>query len=256
MPYAVFSDALLPVLRAVEPSVLTLLTRGGTAELTQLFPALDDGRGAASAAPRGDPAELKARLLWNFSQFLSRFAAKRPLLIVLENLQWADSASLEMLHFVARQIGGDRDRADRHAQRSRSSRTSASLRATEQSLAEFGNAQRLRLAPLSVDAITELLERMFGAEPRERGVRRTTAALDRRQSVLHRRDDQGARRSGAASRDRPAAGSGGTSTSCAFRRRFARRCSRASPSCRRTRDDWPTSPPCSARAARTTSSRR
>ena len=107
VPYAVFSDALLPLLRAIEPSVLTLLTRGGMAELVQLFPALDAG-GRSSAAPRGDPAELKARLLWNFAQFLSRFAAKRPLLVVLENLQWADSASLEMLHFVARQAGSDR----------------------------------------------------------------------------------------------------------------------------------------------------
>src|SRR6476661_2703619 len=69
VPYAVFSDALLPVLRSLDPSVLALLTRGGTAELMQLFPALDGDRRAA-AATRGDPAELKARLLWNFSQFL------------------------------------------------------------------------------------------------------------------------------------------------------------------------------------------
>src|SRR4029079_2654969 len=38
-PYAVFSDALLPVLRSLDQSVLALLTRGGTAELMQLFPA-------------------------------------------------------------------------------------------------------------------------------------------------------------------------------------------------------------------------
>src|SRR5881397_2698305 len=47
VPYAVFSDALLPVLRTVEPSVLTLLTRGGTAELMQLFPALDGDQRSA-----------------------------------------------------------------------------------------------------------------------------------------------------------------------------------------------------------------
>jgi predicted ATPase len=108
VPYAVFSDALVPLLREIEPSVLTLLTRGASADLAHLFPALDDGRRSESSSPRGDPAEMKARLLWNFTQFLSRFAAKRPLLIVLENLQWADSASLEMLHFVARQIGSAR----------------------------------------------------------------------------------------------------------------------------------------------------
>ena len=163
VPYAVFSDALLPVLRAVEPSVLTLLTRGGTPELMQLFPALDADKRAASQA-RGDPAELKARLLWNFSQFLSRFAAKHPLLVVLENLQWADSASLEMLHFAARQIGGDRILLI-GTHNDPDHRANAALRATEQSLRSLGNTQRLRLEPLPVDAVADLLERMFAAEP-------------------------------------------------------------------------------------------
>src|SRR6185369_7907794 len=138
VPYAVFSDALLPVLRNIEPSVLTLLTRGGTAELIQLFPALDTA-GRNSSAARGDPAELKARLLWNFSQFLSRLAARRPLLIVLENLQWADSASLEMLHFVARQIGGDRLLLI-GTHNDPDHRSGPGLRNTEQSLKSLGNA--------------------------------------------------------------------------------------------------------------------
>jgi DNA-binding CsgD family transcriptional regulator/tetratricopeptide (TPR) repeat protein len=167
VPYAVFSDALLPLLRAVEPSVLTLLTRGGTAELMQLFPALDQGAKTSSTV-RGDPAELKARLLWNFSQFLSRFAAKRPLLLVLENLQWADSASLEMLHFVARQISNDRVLIV-GTHNDPDHRGNASLRATEQSLKNLGNAQRLRLAPLTAAAITELLARIFGADPARTG---------------------------------------------------------------------------------------
>lgn len=162
VPYAVFSDALLPVLRSMESSLLTLLTRGGTAELAQLFPALDGGYRGASL-PRGDPAEVKARLLWNFSQFLSRFSARRPLLIVLENLQWADGASLEMLHFIARQIAGDRVLVV-GTHNDPDHRASAGLRATEQSLRNSENANRVRLEPLGIDAITELLERAFGAD--------------------------------------------------------------------------------------------
>jgi ATP/maltotriose-dependent transcriptional regulator MalT/DNA-binding transcriptional ArsR family regulator len=162
VPYAVFSDALLPVLRGLEPSVLTLLSRGGTAELMQLFPALGTGTEGVSAA-RGDPAELKARLLWNFSQFLSRFAAKHPLLLVLENLQWADSASLEMLHFVARQISGDRVLLV-GTHNDPDHRGSAALRATDHSLRSLGNAQRVRLGPLGVSSIIEILERRFEAE--------------------------------------------------------------------------------------------
>lgn len=161
VPYAVFADAIVPLLRDVEPSVLTLLSRGGTAELTQLFPALQP-RGATPAPARGDPSELKARLLWNFTQFLARFASKKPLVIVLENLQWADSASLEMLHFVARQIENDRVLIV-GTHNDPDHRSSPGLRATEQSLRALGNTQRIRLAPLTVDEIVELLERRFGA---------------------------------------------------------------------------------------------
>jgi DNA-binding CsgD family transcriptional regulator len=163
VPYAVFSDALLPVLRGLEPSLLTLLTRGGTSELVQLFPALDVER-RETPSTRGDPAELKARLLWNFSQFLSRFAAKRPLLIVLENLQWADSSSLEMLHFVARQMSGDRILIV-GTHNDPDHRINASLRATEHSLRGLGNTRRIRLAPFPVDAVSELLQRLFDAQP-------------------------------------------------------------------------------------------
>ncbi|HEY4307112.1 MAG TPA: BREX system ATP-binding domain-containing protein [Gemmatimonadaceae bacterium] len=162
VPYSVFSDALLPILRDIAPSVLTLLTRGASADLAQLFPALEDGRRSTTTTSRGDPAEMKARLLWNFSQFLTRFSAKRPLLLALENLQWADSASLEMLHFAARQVGSSRvlilcthNDVDQRA--------SASLRATEQSLKSLGAAQRLRLGALTTDDIAALIERRFSA---------------------------------------------------------------------------------------------
>lgn len=168
VPYAVFSDAMLPILRGIEPSLLTLMTRGGTAELAQLFPALESGGTRTPASSRGDPAELKARLLWNFTQFLSRFAAKKPLVLILENLQWADSASLEMLHFVARQITGDRVLVVA-THNDPDHRASAGLRTTERSLRGIGNAQRIRLTALPPEAITELLEKTFGVDAERTG---------------------------------------------------------------------------------------
>ena len=172
VPYAVFSDALLPVLRTLEPSVLSLLTRGGNAELMQLFPALATNERAATTTPRGDPTELKARLLWNFTQFLSRFAAKRPLLLVLENLQWADSSSLELLHFVARQIGSERilligtyNDAD-----PRAADPQSTLRSMESSLVALGAARSIHLSPLDAGATLELVRRVIpgnGTDARE-----------------------------------------------------------------------------------------
>src|SRR5687767_2289551 len=163
VPYALFSDALLPILRKFDASTLQVLTRGGSAELAYLFPALVPAQERVSAAGRGDPAEFKARLFWNFTQFLVRLAAKQPLLLVLENLQWADAASLELLHFVARQISQEKllllctyNLAERDL--------NPTLRTTEQSLVALGVAQVHSLRPLSREATADLIREAFHAE--------------------------------------------------------------------------------------------
>ena len=78
VPYALFSDALSPLVRQLDPATLSVLTRGSAPDLGYLFPSLatggERGRGSAGA----DPAELKARLLWNFTQFLGRLAVRQP----------------------------------------------------------------------------------------------------------------------------------------------------------------------------------
>ncbi|MEJ7810356.1 MAG: AAA family ATPase [Gemmatimonadaceae bacterium] len=163
VPYAPFSDALLPILRKLDPAAIALLTRGGAADLAYLFPALatpgDPGRGGG----RDSPSEFKSRLLYNFSQFLGRLAAKQPLLLVLENLHWADASSLELLHFVARQIAHERvvvlctyNDADPELK--------TALRTAEQSLVALGAARVHHLEPLARPALDQLLTKTFGSE--------------------------------------------------------------------------------------------
>ena len=162
VPYALFSDALLPTLKAMDDAALAVLSRGGESELARLFPALDI-RGASRSVARGDASELKARLLWNFSQFLGRLASRRPLLIVLENLQWADASSLELLHFVARQMHGYHIAilcTYNDAQRD----TNSALVGTERSLVGLGAATVLRLEPLSRADSDVLLSDVFGVD--------------------------------------------------------------------------------------------
>jgi DNA-binding CsgD family transcriptional regulator len=163
VPHALFSDALLPTLRALDAASLAVLTRGGEAELARLFPALEL-RVDARAQARGDPADVKARMLWNFAQFLGRFAAKRPLLIVLENLQWADASSLELLHFIARQLAGQRIVllcSYNEAQRE----SNPTLGSTERSLIGLGTARTIHVAPLSRADSDQLLAEVFGVDP-------------------------------------------------------------------------------------------
>ena len=160
VPYAVFADALLPVLRATTPGALAVLTRGDGGTLAHICPAF----AAGGAAPRDGGADAKARLLWSFSQFLVRLAASRPLLVVLENLQWADTSSLELLHFVARQIGGERV-ALLCTYNENELDANPTLRTTEQSLLSLGAARLTRLDPLDAEALEALVRQAFHADP-------------------------------------------------------------------------------------------
>jgi len=163
VPYALFSDALLPLVRKLEPSSLAVLTRGGAAELGYLFPSLGPLGDRERVFAGADPSELKARLLWNFTQFLGRLSAKQPLFIVLENLQWADASSLELLHFVARQMGNQRivllgtyNEAERDLNQT--------LRSTEQSLVSLGSLSVQKLAPLQIADVEDVVHQMFGVD--------------------------------------------------------------------------------------------
>jgi len=163
VPYALFSDALLPLVRKLEPTTLSVLTRGGAAELGYVFPNLGAPADRERASAGVDPSEIKARLLWNFTQFLGRLSAKQPLFIVLENLQWADASSLELLHFVARQIESQRifllgtyNEAERDS--------NAILRSTEQSLLGLGSLSVRKLGPLEQAEVEEIVQQMFGVE--------------------------------------------------------------------------------------------
>jgi predicted ATPase len=90
VPYAVFADALTTVLRGLTPAALAVLTRGDGATLANLCPAFAPGPALPGAREGG--GDVKARLHWSFAQFLGQLAAQRPVLMVLENLQWADTA--------------------------------------------------------------------------------------------------------------------------------------------------------------------
>src|SRR3954471_12800368 len=172
VPYALFSDALLPLVQKMDPNALSILTRGASADFGSLFPSLgrvtDRDRGSGA-----DPSEIKARLLWSFTQFLGRLSAKQPLLIVLENLQWADASSLELLHFVARQIESQKvvllatyNDAERDS--------NPMLRTTEQSLQRLGLLTVQRLGPLSEADVGDMVHQVFGAD---RGVTRHFSAI-------------------------------------------------------------------------------
>jgi len=159
VPYAVFADALTAVLRGLTPAALAVMTRGDAGTLANICPAFSTTPHAASR----EGGDVKSRLHWSFTQFLGQLAAQQPILLVLENLQWADSSSLELLHFVARHMGGERV-ALLCTYNETELDANPTLRATEQSLLSLGAARLMRLEPLTADGLQELVREAFHAD--------------------------------------------------------------------------------------------
>lgn len=159
VPYGAFADAMAAPLQALEPGTLTVLARGTEDDLRAIVPALPGSRADVRARGVADN-DGKARLLWIVTQFLTRLAARQPLLLVLDNAQWADPSSLELLHFIARQI----DRVPlllvlAYADDALEPR--AMLQEVSRSLLAAQQATHRRIEPLTRLDLAELLQRTF-----------------------------------------------------------------------------------------------
>lgn len=88
-------------LAAADPAGLASAVEAGDSVLTQAFPSLKELFDEVEPPPMVDPAEARFQLFEAATRVLARFAARRPLVIVLDDLHWADVASLQLAQFVA-----------------------------------------------------------------------------------------------------------------------------------------------------------
>ncbi|MGQ0576622.1 MAG: ATP-binding protein [Pseudonocardia sp.] len=93
-----WTTALRGLLATVDPADVATLAAPDPAELARLLPELA-GDGPPAEPPDTDAARL--RLFDTVARFLERLARHRPAIVVLDDLQWADISSLELLAFVA-----------------------------------------------------------------------------------------------------------------------------------------------------------
>lgn len=175
VPFAPFADAFGPLLSGVEPSELQLLAQGGAQDLAALWPPL--ARGQPRMGFGGDGAgEARSRLFWTFSHFLGTLTSARPLLLLLEDLQWADESSLDLLQFIARQIG-DKRVLLLGLYCEAETEPGTRLEEVSEALERSRLARRIRLPPLSRPATEALVTRTFDVPARviERFARRLHA---------------------------------------------------------------------------------
>ncbi len=104
----------LPYLPFLESAGNWIATKGAGAvaerlgssrrELAQLFPQLSEGEPASV----GDPGQAKFRLLEAMVALFSLPARERGLLLVIEDVHWADASTREMLDHIAKRLIGER----------------------------------------------------------------------------------------------------------------------------------------------------
>ena len=97
LPFGPWVDALRAGRIPEQIGGLADLAPSSRSELARLLPELDAGR-----ADRGAPDYLK--VFESMAQLLACLSRVRPLLLILEDLHWADEMSIRLLGFLARRI--------------------------------------------------------------------------------------------------------------------------------------------------------
>lgn len=103
-PYAVFAGALRDYVRQQPAEVLRRQAPGFVAgEVVKLVPQLAEKLGPISPNPPLEPESERARLLEQVSRFILNMTLEQPTLLLLDDLQFADPGSLDMLQTLVRQ---------------------------------------------------------------------------------------------------------------------------------------------------------
>jgi DNA-binding CsgD family transcriptional regulator len=108
LPFAPIAEVLRELVRRLDAASLASLMDPATLDLARLLPAL--GNAAASSDLRlAPPGELaQTRLLEAFLTLLGRVGSMAPVIIVLEDLHWADAATRDLVAFLARNARDER----------------------------------------------------------------------------------------------------------------------------------------------------
>jgi DNA-binding CsgD family transcriptional regulator/tetratricopeptide (TPR) repeat protein len=80
----------------------------GAADIAEVIPELKERLPDLKPPPALAPEEARFRLFDSITTFLKNAAQSQPMMLVLDDLHWADKPSLLLLQFLVRQLGGSR----------------------------------------------------------------------------------------------------------------------------------------------------
>ncbi len=103
--YWPWAEAIRSYAREADPVGLGWEMGERRSEIAAIVPELAEGTEAAPQPPPGDAEQARFRLFDAVASFLYDAARERPLVLVLDDLHWADESSLSLLRFVSRRLG-------------------------------------------------------------------------------------------------------------------------------------------------------
>ncbi|MEO5939820.1 MAG: AAA family ATPase, partial [Candidatus Limnocylindrales bacterium] len=113
LPYLPIVEALRTLARTTPPDRLRDLLGPARSELAALLPELaapaaSDGERAPRLATSAESSVDRARLFERFLGFLGRLGEETPVVAVLEDVQWIDPATRDLVTFLTRNVSTER----------------------------------------------------------------------------------------------------------------------------------------------------
>ena len=155
MPYQPVIDLATQAIERAQPATLQALAPVSLAEIAALVPDLAE-RVAVAPLSSDFPEARQARLFRSLVQLLDAVSAGHPLLVIVDDLQWADEASTQFLHYLGRQAAR-RPMLALYAMRDEDVGSDARLAACVASLRGELHARHLPLARLRLSDTQALL---------------------------------------------------------------------------------------------------
>lgn len=104
-PYWPWVQALNALLGRSDPQELRADLGAGASDVSELLPDLRDILPNLEPPPTLEPERARFRLFNSVTTFLRNISRRVPLVVVLDDLHWADRSSLMLLQFLSQQLG-------------------------------------------------------------------------------------------------------------------------------------------------------
>ena len=107
-PYWPWVQAIRSYVRDVEPDQLRSEMGACAEDIAEIVSDVRERLPGLRAPPQLEPEQARFRLFDSITAFLKSVSRRKPLVLVLDDLHWADHPSLLLLEFVARELSGSR----------------------------------------------------------------------------------------------------------------------------------------------------